>query len=122
MKKQSAVSSQRSASLAIARRKLEQSAKKLRTCGSVIPPAVVHPRFPVVAAVADRGPQTRDQHLSALAAKLDRNHSALFTVATGIVNLKRKLRRQEELYRTLALNYGSRHAEHTRQVVELSKP
>ena len=81
---------------------------------------VVRPRPPVVAAVAVPGPQTRDQHLSALAAKLDRNHSALFTVANGIVNLKRKLRRQEEIYRTLAANRGSRFAEYVRQLAETS--
>ena len=78
------------------------------------------PRPLTNAAVADRGPQTRDQHLSALAAKLDRNHSALFTVANDIVNLKRKLRRQEEIYRTLAANRGSRFAEYVCQLVELS--
>jgi hypothetical protein len=44
----------------------------------------------------------------------------MVTVATGIVNLKRKLRRQQEIYRTLAHNYGSRTAEHTRQIVETS--
>ena len=132
-KKQSAVSSQRSASLAIVRRKLEQSAVRLsrlrkakaeairqrysrpkakevrqwrRLCGSDLPVAT--------------GPRTRDQHSAALSAKIDATHKALVTVATGIVNLKRKLRRQEEIYRVLAHNYGSRHAEHTRQVVELS--
>ena len=66
------------------------------------------------------GPQTRGQHLSALSAKIDATHKALVTVANGIVNLKRKLRRQEELYRTLAHNYGSRTAEYTRQLVEAS--
>jgi hypothetical protein len=66
------------------------------------------------------GPRTRVQHLTALMAKRHATHRALITVATGIVNLKRKLRRQEELYRTLAHNYGSRHAEYTRQLVELS--
>jgi hypothetical protein len=81
---------------------------------------VVRPRPLTNAAVAVPGPQTRDQHLAALAAKLDRNHSALFTVATGIVNLKRKLRRQEEIYRTLAANRGSRFAEYVRQLVETS--
>ena len=118
-KKHSAVSSQQSASpaeamrrrkqsanYAIARRKLEQSAKKLRTLGSVIPPAT--------------GPRTRDQHLSALSAKIDATHKAMIVVATGIVNLKRKLHRLEELYRTLAHNYGARTAEHTRQIVETS--
>ena len=74
-KKQSAVSSQRSA-VGTTRR-------------------VVRPRPPVVAAVAVPVPQTRDQHLSALSAKIDATHKALVTVATGIVNLKRKLRRQE---------------------------
>lgn len=92
-KKQSAVSTQR-------------SAKVLRTCGSGLPPAT--------------GPRTRDQHLCALEAKIDATHKALVTVATGIVNLKRKLRRQEEIYRTLAHNYGARTAEHTRQIIEAS--
>jgi len=94
------------ANYAIARRKLEQSAKKLRTLGSVIPPAT--------------GPRTRDQHLSALSAKIDATHKAMIVAATGICNLQRKLRRQQEIYRTLAHNYGSRTAEHTRQIVETS--
>jgi hypothetical protein len=66
------------------------------------------------------GPRTRDQHLSALSAKIDATHKSLIVVANGIVNLKRKLRRQEEIYRTLAHNYGTRTAEYTRQVVESS--
>jgi hypothetical protein len=77
--------------------------------------ALANPPFSVAT-----GPQTRVQHMTALMAKRHATHRALITVATGIVNLKRTLRRQEELYRTLAHNYGSRTAEYTRQLAELS--
>jgi hypothetical protein len=89
--------------------------KKYRTPPNILSLAFANPPFSV-----SPGPQTRGQHLGALSAKICATRKALHEVATGIVNLKRKLRRQEELYRTLAHNYGSRTAEHTRQLAELS--
>lgn len=123
-----------SANYDIARRKLELSAVRLSRLRKAKAEAVrqrysqakakevrqwriLHCATPFSVAT---GPRTRDQHISALSAKIDATHKALITVATGIVNLKRKLRRQEEIYRTLAHNYGSRTAEHTRQIIEAS--
>ena len=129
-KKQSAVSGQQSA-VGTTRRVVRPAVRVVGTTRRVIRPRTITleevkerlaQRVIALGGMVCRppGPQTRDQHLSALSVKIDATHKALVTVANDIVNLKRKLRRQEEIYRTLAHNYGSRTAEYTRQIVEAS--